>query len=136
MSFANRAADEDGNATDDFQFIATNLKVGLLNNVDLQVVVQPYSRSRIRLNSSSNQTLQTEGFGAIVARLKVNLYGNDTFERPGDSALAVMPYISVPTVRDGVGGNFLEGGLIVPFGTFTTTTVSGKSTSSSDNGNS
>ena len=114
VSFANRAADEDGNATDNFQFIATNLKVGLLNNVDLQVVVQPYSRSRVRFNSS-NQTLQTEGFGAIVTRLKVNLYGNDTFERPGDSALAVMPYISVPTVRDGVGSNFLEGGLIVPF---------------------
>ena len=114
VSFSRRASDEDSNTTEDLLFTATNLKVGLLNNVDLQLVVQPYSRTRVKLRDS-NQVEETAGFDALVARLKVNVYGNDAFEKPGATALAVMPYISIPTVRDGVGGNFVEGGLIIPF---------------------
>ncbi|WP_161606855.1 transporter [Fortiea contorta] len=111
VNFSRRASDEDGNTTEDLLFTATNLKVGLLNNVDLQLVVQPYSRSRIKLRDS-NRVEETAGFDALVARVKVNIYGNDAFEKPGATALAVMPFISIPTVQDGVGGNFVEGGLI------------------------
>ncbi|OKH42093.1 hypothetical protein FACHB389_02860 [Nostoc calcicola FACHB-389] len=114
VSFSSRSSDEEGNTTEDLLFTATNLKVGLLNNVDLQLVVQPYTRSRIKLRDS-NQVEETAGFDALVARVKVNIYGNDAFEKPGATALAVMPFISIPTVQDGVGGNFVEGGLIIPF---------------------
>ena len=81
-----------------------NLKLGLLNNVDLQFVYDPYTEV-----TEDEQT--TSGFGDdFQFRLKVNLWGNDG----GETALAIMPFLTVPTGSDD--DKHLEGGLIVPFG--------------------
>ncbi len=81
-----------------------NLKLGLLNNVDLQFVYDPYAEV-----TEDQQT--TSGFGDdFQFRLKVNLWGNDG----GETALAIMPFLTVPTGPDD--DKHLEGGLIVPFG--------------------
>ena len=78
----------------------TNLKVGLLNNVDLQFVLEPYVHSA-----------DAEGFGATQLRLKYNVIGNDK----GDFALAVMPFVQFPTADDDLGAtDNYEGGIIVP----------------------
>lgn len=114
VNFSRRGSDEDGNTTEDLLFASTNLKIGLLNNVDLQLVVQPYHRSRIEF-SDTKRVEQTAGFDVLVPRVKVNIYGNDSSGEPGSTALAIMPFISIPTVRNGIGGNFVEGGLIIPF---------------------
>ncbi len=53
-----------------------------------------------------------EGFGDMQIRVKRNLWGNDE----GDNALAVMPFIQLPTGADGISSDSLEGGVIVPFG--------------------
>jgi hypothetical protein len=53
---------------------------------------------------------ENRGFGDVIPRLKVNLWGNDG----GTTALAVMPYVKLPTNTDDVGNNSVEGGLIVP----------------------
>ena len=45
-------------------------------------------------------------------RLKHNLWGNDD----GSTALAVMPFIKLPTANGDLGNGEFEGGLIVPFG--------------------
>lgn len=86
-----------------------NLKVGLLNNVDLQVVVQPYVSLREH-NVAARTVDKNRGFGDVIPRLKINLWGNDG----GSTALAVMPYVKLPTNTDHVGNNSVEGGLIVP----------------------
>ena len=86
-----------------------NLKAGLLSNVDLQIVVQPYISLRER-NVAARVARNNRGFGDIIPRLKVNLWGNDG----GTTALAVMPYVKLPTNTDDVGNNSVEGGLIVP----------------------
>jgi len=81
-----------------------NLKLGLLNDVDLQFVYDPYAQV-----TEDEET--TSGFGdAFQFRLKMNLWGNDG----GETALAIMPFLTVPT-----GGNdddHVEGGIILPFG--------------------
>lgn len=86
-----------------------NLKVGLLNNVDLQLVIQPYVSLREK-NVAAREVNRNRGFGDVIPRLKVNLWGNDG----GTTALAVMPYIKLPTNTDDVGNNSVEGGLMVP----------------------
>ena len=86
-----------------------NIKAGLLNNVDLQIVVQPYISLREK-NVAARAVDEHRGFGDVIPRLKVNLWGNDG----GTTALAVMPYVKLPTNTDGVGNNSVEGGLIVP----------------------
>lgn len=80
-----------------------NLKAGLLPNTDLQVVFDFWARER------ADQT--RAGFSDVTLRLKQNLWGNDG----GTTALALMPYVKIPTDSELSNGEW-EGGLIVPLG--------------------
>lgn len=77
-----------------------NLKAGLDDSTDLQLVLPLFSRT----------SGGPEGFGDIGIRLKRNLWGNDD----GPTALAVMPFVKIPTASDGLGNGKWEGGFIVP----------------------
>ena len=87
----------------DFAFANTNLKIGLLNNVDLQLV----------LNGWNTLDAGGEGWGDLETRLKINLWGNDG----GKTAFAIMPFVKWPTASDDVQDNSsIEGGIILPLG--------------------
>jgi Putative MetA-pathway of phenol degradation len=79
-----------------------NLKYGLATHTDLQWVVSSYE----------HEAGGVEGFGDMQLRLKQNLWGNDG----GETALAIMPFIQIPTGRSGVTSGEVEGGIILPFG--------------------
>lgn len=81
-----------------------NFKAGLTHDMDFQTVVD--------LRSGSEGDWDT--FGNLTFRLKWNLYGNDF----GDTALALMPFVTAPT-REGE----WEGGLIIPWSTSLTDTI-------------
>ena len=83
-----------------------NLKVGLLNSVDLQFVYDDYLRFPARIGEATKS-----GFGDLTTRMKINLWGNDA----GETAFALLPYIKFPTSTGGVGNNAVEGGMIFPF---------------------
>jgi len=100
--------DDEGGHTDAVSILPINLKVGLLNNVDLQFVVNPYVNVRTRTTGERGR--RNHGFGETQLRLKVNLWGNDG----GETALALMPFISFPSAADGLGPERVEGGLIIP----------------------
>lgn len=87
-----------------------NLKIGLTSAIDLQTIIEPYTRGRAddRVNGVR---AHGSGFGDITSRLKINLWGNDG----GESALALLPYIKWPANQHGLGNDFIEGGLIVPY---------------------
>ncbi len=92
-------------------FLAPNLKVGLTNDTDLQVIYQPYRYKRDRV-VATRETHREVGGGDLVVRLKTNVWGNDG----GDTAGAVMPYVVLPVGDRAPGGNEgVEGGLILPF---------------------
>ena len=94
---------------DAWAFGLINFKVGLLNNVDLQTVVESYHHIRTRDLAAGEKTRQS-GFGDITSRIKINLWGNDG----GATALALMPYVKFPTNQDDIGNDSIEAGLIVP----------------------
>lgn len=85
----------------EFTLGEVNAKYGLTSSTDLQFVLPFYTHVR---NGS-------EGFGDMEIRLKHNLWGNDG----GDTALAVMPYLKLPTANGDLGNDEVEGGIIVPF---------------------
>ncbi|MGC6464049.1 MAG: transporter [Akkermansiaceae bacterium] len=85
-----------------------NFKAGLTHDMDFQTVVDLYSDSD---DGAS-------GFGDVTMRLKWNLYGNDS----GDSALALMPFVKIPTGTE-LSNDEWEGGLIIPWGTSLTETI-------------
>ncbi len=92
-----------------FSFATANLKIGLCNEVDLQLVVPTYNTARTD-NRSSGDMQKQSGFGDLISRLKINLWGNDG----GTTAFAVMPFIKFPTSQDGLGNHAFEGGIILP----------------------
>ena len=104
LSFLEYTHNHGDGGADEFAVLPANFKIGLLNNVDLQFVLNPY----VRLEADE-ETI--DGFGDIQLRTKVNLWGNDS----GTTALALMPVVQIPTAADGLGSDRIEGGLIVPF---------------------
>ena len=87
----------------------TNCKVGLFNNVDLQIVVQTYNIQWTHDRVADSRTRAT-GFGDLIARCKINLWGNDG----GSTAFAMMPFIKFPTNQNDLGNHAVEGGVILP----------------------
>jgi hypothetical protein len=103
MSLVDYTHDGGGGAeTDALVAAAFNVKVGVLNNVDLQLGLDPYVNVR---TGSARQ----DGVGDAVVRLKVNLLGNDG----GPVALGVMPFVKLPTATNDLGNDHYEGGLIL-----------------------
>ncbi len=93
-----------------YEVAPMNLKVGVLNSVDLQLVVSPYRSERVR-DPITGAVEKASGAGDFIPRLKWNLIGNDG----GPFALAVMPFVKLPTASRGLGNGDLEGGLKIPY---------------------
>lgn len=86
-----------------------NFKMGLCNRADIQLMVQSYNS--IRTHDRAAGTIDRQhGFGDVIPRLKVNLWGNDG----GATAFGVMPFVKLPTNQDRIGNHSVEGGLIFP----------------------
>ncbi|RYD31515.1 MAG: transporter [Verrucomicrobiaceae bacterium] len=85
-----------------------NLKAGLLPNTDLQIVFDPWVEQRLSGPGGVRETISDAG--DPVLRLKVNLFGNNG----GRTALAVMPFVGIPTGSQVSAGEW-QGGITVPF---------------------
>jgi hypothetical protein len=87
-----------------------NYKIGLLNNVDLQLVVPTYTHVRFE-DRDAKIVEKISGFGDVSLRTKVNLWGNDS----GKTALSLMPFLKFPSAQNNLGNGAYEGGVIFPF---------------------
>lgn len=83
-----------------FTFLSSNLKYGINDSMDLQFLFDAYTQDEAN----------ADGFGDLGLRLKWNLWGNDK----GNTALALLPFVSIPTHTGASSGNW-EGGLAIPF---------------------
>ncbi len=101
MSLFDYSRDGDAEA---WSVFPANLKVGLLNSTDLQVVLSPYVKEDDGADTA-------DGLGDTEVRLKVNLWGNDS----GETAFAFMPFVKIPTGSGDLTNDRIEGGLIFPF---------------------
>jgi Putative MetA-pathway of phenol degradation len=84
-------------------------KLGLLDNVDFEVSISAFNSVQATTRST-DATSGATGFGNTVTRAKINLFGNDG----GPSALAIIPYVQWPTAPQGIGNQFVQGGVIAP----------------------
>jgi hypothetical protein len=87
--------------THSWSFGSVNAKFGVTERLDFQVVTPAYQYEEDGL----------EGFSDVELRAKLNLWGNDE----GATALALMPFLKIPSASAGLGNGEFEGGLIVPF---------------------
>jgi hypothetical protein len=108
ISFYDYTRDKSEGITQQVDLIgAFNLKLGLLDNVDIQFVFDVFARERV--SDVVTQSI-SDGFSDITTRIKFNLWGNDE----GKTALALMPYVRIPAGSN-MSNHQVEGGLIIPF---------------------
>jgi hypothetical protein len=93
-----------------YQIAPMNVKAGVLNNVDFQLVLSPYEWQRTE-DTGTGAVVKDSGFGDITPRVKVNLTGNDV----GFFALALIPYVKFPTAAHNLGNGAYEGGVGIPY---------------------
>jgi hypothetical protein len=84
-----------------------NLKIGLLNRLDAQLLLEPYN---ILYEREDGSCVTRRGFGDTTLRLKYNFWGNDG----GRTAFAATPYVKFPTSQDDIGNREIEGGIVLP----------------------
>jgi hypothetical protein len=101
------AAREDGTNVRGWGFAITNVKAGLTNRVDLQLIFETYRRETTTAPGAESTA---EGFGDLTLRGKLNLLGNDG----GETAFALLPFVKFPTAANGLGNGDLEGGVALP----------------------
>ncbi len=115
MDFVNATFDHDRSnggdtRTEVWTVAPLNLKAGLLNNVDLQLVLDTYAQERTD-DHVENAVDETSGLGDLQTRLKINFWGNDG----GSTAMGIMPFVKWPLSKSGLRNGKTEGGVIVPF---------------------
>lgn len=108
MSFFDYEMDRNGpDRLDNWVVGSMNLKYGITQNSDLQLIVNMHSRQR---TSGLGENDLASGFDDITLRWKHTLWGND----PVSTALALIPFVTMPTHGE-IGSEAWGGGLVMPF---------------------
>jgi hypothetical protein len=81
-------------------------KVRLTNTIDAEPQITPYE---FVVAQSAASTSHISGVRDTFARLKINVLGDDHCA----VAVALLPYVKLPTAQSGLGKRCVEGGLIV-----------------------
>ncbi len=115
MDFANMTCNQPNSARGNVRFTAfeiapMNLKVGLLNDLDFQLVYTSYRWEKPD-NRDMGTTERNSGFDGITPRLKLNLVGNEG----GFFALALIPFVKLSLRSGHLGNDSTEGGLGIPY---------------------
>ena len=114
VNFTKSKPDADGTVTKTTQYGATNIRLGVTSNVELDFILQPYTTIRTRMVDPISKTWMA-GIDTFQLRAKYNIYGNDTYKNPGATALGIIPFVNIPTAHNGISQDHVDGGLIVPF---------------------
>ena len=99
-----------GATTRQWNVLPFNVRIGLTNNVELDLAYASYLHVRTR-GDATGQTSRRSGFGDLIVQGKIALYGNDR----GPVAFGVIPFLKFPTSTAGLGHDSIEGGISVPF---------------------
>ena len=111
MDFATFTYDRtSGVRTKNWNIAPFNIRVGLLNNVELSLIFESYLREAIDDRPARTMSILS-GIGDFITRLKINLWGDDD----GHTAFALLPFVKFPTSTGGLRNASVEGGAIFPF---------------------
>jgi hypothetical protein len=86
-----------------------NLRIGLGGSSEVQLLVDPWQRRVVR-DMAGGGTRTATGVGDVTVRGKWNLRGNDD----GDVAVALLPFVTLPTASAGLGAAGVDGGIALP----------------------
>jgi Putative MetA-pathway of phenol degradation len=91
------------------QSLDPTLKLGVTNWADFEIQFNGLQFQR-SFDSSSGLSTHGAGFGDVLLRTKMNLFGNDS----GPAGFALIPYVKLPSPTPVISNGAVEGGLIAP----------------------
>ncbi len=109
LSIQTNLHDSAGGSASAVAVATTFLTTGLTDSLDVQVGVDLYVSQKYEKGAFTDRS---SGFGDVYLRTKW------TFWRDERSAVALLPFVRLPTNSGHVGSKALEGGLIVPWATY------------------
>ena len=110
MDFSNytntkNTIDGDTSRIQQYQIAPTELRLGVTNNSEADLVMESYNIQKIHdYKADTRQYL--EGYGDTDLKYKLNFFGNDT----DGLAMGSISYIKIPTNHDNLGNHSVEGG--------------------------
>lgn len=113
FSYFRSSPDNEGTKTDRYVLGNTDIRVGIANNFEMGVEVEPYDIVGYDYVGPVDDQWNT-GPDALGLEAKYNLFGNDTYGKPGSTSLAILAVVDVPTARNGVGEEDVEGSVAFP----------------------
>ena len=96
-----------GVTTHNIQTFDPDVRIGVTNSTEFDIQFNGWQSSRLENGAAA---MQGAGFGDVILRTKMNLFGNDD----GPVGLAIIPYVKVPSSAPVISNGAVEGGLIVP----------------------
>jgi hypothetical protein len=99
----------DGVTTTTQLFTNPTLKLGITNTLDFEFNIAPYEEVSVH-DSVGGTTVTAHGAGDFFLKAKWNLVGDDG----GNFAVAILPYVKVPTAGHVIGNGEVEGGVLAP----------------------
>lgn len=111
MDFFNYTYDRhstDGVKTETWNIAPINVRIGLLNHLDLHVILDNYVDTRTK---EGRDTIRASGFGDITLRMKYNFWGNEG----GPTSFGIIPFVKLPLSASNIRNGRTEGGVILPF---------------------
>lgn len=99
-----------GAGTQIFETADPVIKLGLTNSIDFELVFNGYLNSATHSNQTSMLIANGHGFGDTIIKTKINLVGDDG----GTFAMALVPFVKVPSAAPGLGNGVVEGGVALP----------------------
>jgi hypothetical protein len=99
---------------DDFDFGQFNFRLGVLNNLEVNAVVDAFDLDEFHDYSASASSRATS-FGDTVVGAKLNLWGDDGADGVWASGLAIQPQFKFPTAAADVGNGHFEFYVALPF---------------------
>ena len=101
--------DYQGTTTRAFQAGDPTFKLGLTNWIDFEFQLGGYQR-QTATDTATGAVTHGHGFGDVYLRSKINLLGNDG----GKVAIAVVPYVKLPSGTTNISNGKVEGGVQLP----------------------
>jgi hypothetical protein len=87
---------------------STLVTAGLTNSLDVQAGVDVFLKETINVGGARDSH---SGLGDLAFRMKWTVWRNEKL----GAAVAVIPFVKIPSSTGGVGAESMEGGLIVPW---------------------
>ena len=99
---------------DDLDLGQFNFRLGVLNNLEINAVVDTYDLVQLH-DYDAGKSLHAGSFGDTVLGGKLNLWGDESGDNVWETAMAIQPQFKIPTARNDVGNGRFEFEVAAPF---------------------